>query len=159
MCRKIEDYFHARIARRLDGGWELRGFGSLRTVRVDNQLGWPDFEGSTGVIGVHPATSDSPQGARYVALSGAPSVTLLLQPDLPAVPHLLAANAAIVAWSREGRVLHFQLRGHLPVTLTVGACTPTGEVGGARVRLDAAKQTVVLTFSRPDTGKVILRCK
>src|SRR6185295_6201982 len=74
LCARIDDWFHVNLARRLDGNWELRGGGSLRTVRLDKRLGWPNIVDSQEVI----AVEDIPQG-RYVALSGAPSTILALQ--------------------------------------------------------------------------------
>jgi hypothetical protein len=156
-CAKIRDFFSARIARRLDGGWELRGFGSLRTVRIDDQLGFPNFDASVGVVGV--SAAPALPGARYVALSGAGSATLQLQAEPPRVPHLVAANAAVLNWSRAERVVDFRLRGHMPIHMTIGGCVAQTSVAAARTRVDAAHATVTLDFAGNDTGQVSLRCQ
>ena len=70
MVSKAEDFHRVTFARRIDGAWELRGLGTLRTLRLDRRLGWPDLNNSNGVAGV----TDSGPG-RYVALSGEPEVT------------------------------------------------------------------------------------
>ena len=85
------------FARRIDGAWELRGLGTLRTLRLDRRLGWPDLNNSSGVAGV----TDTGPG-RYVALSGEPEVTLALTSAKPAMPHLVSANAQVVSWKRDG---------------------------------------------------------
>jgi hypothetical protein len=154
MVQKIQDFQRVAIARRLDGGWELRNFGKLRTVRLDKRLGWPNIVDSVNVAGVE----DGPVG-RYVALSGEPTATLAIQGNRPSVPHLVSANAAIVSWQRDRETLKFQLRGHMPVEMTVGGCTPSGGVSRARVRVDQNKKTARLTFSGHDTGEVTLSCR
>ncbi|HEY0711558.1 MAG TPA: hypothetical protein VGF45_02720, partial [Polyangia bacterium] len=78
MVSKVEDFQRIALARRLDGGWEMRGFGNLRTVRLDKRLGWPNIADSSGVIGVQ----DLPQG-RYVSLAGNGPVTLAVQNNRP----------------------------------------------------------------------------
>ena len=52
MVPKVDDFFRATMARQLDGTWEVRGMGALRTVRLDKRLGWPELEDSSGVVGV-----------------------------------------------------------------------------------------------------------
>jgi hypothetical protein len=154
MVAKAIDFNNVTLARRLDGNWELRGFGSLRTVRLDKRLGWPNIVDSDNVIGVE----DAPQG-RYVALSPAGFATLALQANRPTVPHLVWANAPVVSWSRDREVVKFHLKGHVPVDLTVGGCGSPGAVGNARVRSDAGKRTARLTFASKDTREVTLSCR
>ncbi len=154
MVQRAEDFFRVTLARRLDGGWELRGFNTLRTVRLDKRLGWPNIVDSKGVAGVE----DLVQG-RYVALTGEGAASLAVQANRPTVPHLASANAAIVSWSRDRDVVKFQLKGHVPVDMTVAGCTPSGGVGGARVRVDNGKRTARLTFPATDTREVTLTCR
>jgi hypothetical protein len=154
-CARIEDYFRVNLARRLDGGWQLRGGTELRTVRLDKRLGWPNLAASSEVIGVE----DLVQG-RYVALSGARDVTLALQPERPALPHLVSANARVISWQSDGETLRFRLRGHLPVEMTLGGCAPTAAtLAGARMRVDSAQRTTRLTFTGADTREIALRCR
>ena len=63
--RKVEDFQHLTIARRLDGCYQVRGDGALTTLRVDNdsQLGAVDSGRSVGVSSVR----SLPQG-RFIGL-------------------------------------------------------------------------------------------
>jgi hypothetical protein len=63
--RKVEDFQHLTIARRLDGCWQLRSDGALTTLRIDHgsSIGAIDSARSTGVTSVR----SLPQG-RYIAL-------------------------------------------------------------------------------------------
>jgi hypothetical protein len=153
-CARIEDYFRVNLARRLDGNWELRSAGDLRTVRLDRRLGWPDLAQSHDVIGVQ----DIPQG-RYVALSGAQTVTLALQPNRPTVPHLISANAPVISWRRDHEIVRFHLKGHVPIDMTIGGCAPSGAISGARLRVDSSGQTTRLTFPGADTHDITLPCR
>ncbi len=155
MVAKVEDYHRVTFARRIDGAWELRGLGSLRTVRLDRRLGWPDFNNSVGVAGV----TDTGPG-RYVAFGGEPEVTLALTSQKPTLPHLVSANAAVVSWTRDRSKVTFRLKGHMPVNATIGGC-PSGEgvAGASRVRVDVARRTVRLSFPSNDTREVSLPCR
>jgi hypothetical protein len=154
MVTKVEDFQRVSVARRLDGNWELRGFGALRTIRFDKRLGWPNVADSTGVVGVQ----DLPQG-RYVSLAGNGPVVLAVQNNKPTVPHLVSANATLQSWSRERDTVRFRFKGHVPVEVTIGACTPAGAPGGARLRVDSGKRTARLNFSGLDTREVTVSCR
>ena len=96
MVAKVQDFYRVTMARRLDGAWELRGMGTLRTVRLDKRLGWPDMADSAGVVGrgrYRPRAATSPCRGRTratLALSAATG---------PAMPHLVSANATVQSWS------------------------------------------------------------
>jgi hypothetical protein len=155
MTAKATDFARARMARNLDGSWELRGLTALRTVRLDRRLGWPDLDASSGVVGVN----DIPQG-RYVSLSGEPSVRLALAATAPAGPHLVSANAPLRAWVRSSKRVGFRLRGGRPVEAVVGGCSPLGiAAGGARVRVDDKRRQVRLVFRESDSGQVVVECR
>jgi hypothetical protein len=78
-AKKVTDFQHLTLGRRLDGGWQVRGQGNLRTLRLPPELGWPDLSRSIGVKGV----SDQPQG-RYVSLQGTGNEVLYLTQNPPA---------------------------------------------------------------------------
>ena len=156
MCSKAADFFRVSLTRRLEGSWEIRGLGALRTVRLDKRLGWPAVGDSIGVVGVE----DSPSG-RYVALSGSQMATLALQSKKPTDPHLVYANAPLLSWSVDRGRVKFRLKGHMPVVMAVGGCSPSdgGGVSGARVRVDGGKRQVQLSFAGTDTREVTLSCR
>jgi hypothetical protein len=154
-AQRVVDFLPARLARRADGAWELRNLGTLRTVRLDEQLGWPDLERSINVVGVR----DTPQG-RYVALGPGEQTVLALTATPPQVPHLMSSNALVTSWSRSGDQLRFRLAGHLPVNVSIAACVAARPANlPAEVEVDAARRITRLRFAGTDTQEVRLSCR
>ncbi len=154
MYAKAVDWQRVTFARRIDGAWELRGLGALKTVRLDRRLGWPDLANSVGVAGVN----DTGPG-RYVAFSGEPEVTLALTTSKPSQPHIVSANAAIVSFTRDRSRITFRLKGHQPVQVAIGGCTSAeGVAGASRVRVDLPRRVVKLSFPSNDTHEVTMPC-
>ncbi|MCA1665318.1 MAG: hypothetical protein LC659_13820, partial [Myxococcales bacterium] len=154
---KVQELYRASWARRLDGGWQLRGARALRTARLDHALGWPDLSRSRGVAGV----SELPEG-RYVSFTGDVDPILYLTPAPPGGPYLESANAEIVHWDGRGDRTELRLRGHLPVELVVatGGRRCLVRAGGATVAgtaLDANRERY--RFSGSDTGEATLACQ
>jgi hypothetical protein len=145
-----------RMARRLDGSWELRGLSALRTLRLPESLGWPDLTRSVNVIGVR-AGADG----RFVSVLPGETVVLALSPQPPREPHLVSSNAKVVSWTRDGGVLRFRLRGHLPVELSVGGCAPVKPwlQPGVAVDVDRGARLTSLRFPETDTRDVVLNCE
>jgi hypothetical protein len=156
MAARVQDFQRALLARRWDGVWEIRGLTTLRTVRLDRRLGWPDLDASEGVVGER----ELDQG-RYVALAGLPTATLRLTTSAPSGPALAWANAPLVSWHRNGDAVTFRLRGHLPVNVSVAGCSPRApvKITGARVQIERAQSEVRLSFASTDTGLVTLPCR
>lgn len=75
--RKVEDFQHLTLARRLDGCWQVRSDGSLTTLRLDSDsgIGAIDSARSTSITSVR----SLPQG-RYVALDGSGRAVLCAAP-------------------------------------------------------------------------------
>jgi hypothetical protein len=155
MAARAADFQRVTFARRIDGAWELRGLGALKTVRLDRRLGWPDLANSVGVAGVN----DSGPG-RYVAFSGEPEATLALTSSKPAQPHIVSANAAVVSFTRDRSRITFRLKGHQPVQVAIGGCTSgDGVAGASRVRVDLPRRMVKLSFPGNDTREVTMPCR
>jgi hypothetical protein len=158
---KVDEYPRVRAARALDGSWEFRGMRALRTLRIDDRAGWPDLVRSVNVIGVR----DTPQG-RHVALGPGDKVVLAFQPNPPGEPHLMSANAPVIAWVRTATGLKFHLQGPLPVSMTIAACLADETSGadkssgsGVTIELDRARHLTRLHFASADTGDVEVLCK
>lgn len=75
--RKVEDFQHLTLARRLDGCWLVRSDGNLTTLRLDadSGIGAIDSARSVGITSVR----NLPQG-RYVALDGSGHAVLCASP-------------------------------------------------------------------------------
>jgi hypothetical protein len=152
---RAHDFHRVTFARRIDGAWELRNLGSLKTLRLDRRLGWPDLANSVGVAGVNDAGP-----GRYVALGAEPEITLALTSSKPTLPHLISANAGVVSWTRDRSRVTFQLKGHLPVKMSIGGCgSAEGVAGASRVQVDQARRIVRLSFPTNDTREVTLTCR
>jgi hypothetical protein len=155
----VRDFDGVALGRTLDGAWEVRGDGALRTLRLDPKQGhYPDLLRSRGVAGMR----DLPQG-RYVALDGSGRATLYLLEAAPSKPHLAWANARVARWteSRAGTVA-LRLTGHLPVRFAVAGAA------GRRCRLMTRAGTVhgqsqpgglqQFSLEAGDTGDASLTC-
>ncbi len=141
------------IARRLDGGWQIRGASQARTLRLPAALGWPDLRRSTGVAGVR----DLEQG-RYVALSGDPDVTLYLTSQAPAAPYLERANGRLTHWRRDADGLELALKA-ADVPLKVDLAGTQGcRVTAPRARQQATRDTLQLRFDTHESGRIRVTC-
>ncbi len=164
---RVEDFERLTLARRLDGHWQIRGLGALRTLRLAPEMGWPDLAHSRGVAGVR----DLPQG-RYVSLSGKSSALLSLTPQPPTTPYLQQANATVLYWQPEEpssdqpsqTSIQLRLQGHVPIHVAIAA---TRIAAGAACRiiwhgggLDGHLRDAAWHFSFPvtDTGEARLVC-
>lgn len=148
------NFYHLGIARRLDGAWQITGADSDRTLRVPKAMGWPDIGESNGVAGVR----NLPQG-RYVALTGADHVTLRLTQHKPRLPYLLKANGRITQWQRRGGDLQIRLHADVPLKFTLAnAASCHISAPGAHVVKTSALPNKTLTYTRKDSGDVVVHC-
>lgn len=154
MTERIRGFLSAELARRIDGTWEMRNLGALRSLRLDRRLGWPDPARSQGVAGVR---EDAP--GRFVNLASGSQVVLALGSDPPEEPHLLWANAALVSWSVDRHRVRFRLKGHVDVSLEIGGCSASGSARGGRIRRGSAPGTTRIDFRSRDTQEVSLSCR
>jgi len=113
---RMHGLYQASLAKRADGGWQIRGMDGLRTVRLAPELGWPDLRRSQGIAGVR----DLPQG-RYVHLSREQAV-LVLRDTRDTRPALEQANLPLQAWHYlDDRRVRLSFVGNLPLSFSVRA--------------------------------------
>ena len=122
-ARKVLD-FQDYVVARTPTGWRVRGTGALRTLRLPPTLGMPDLMRSRAVAGYR----DGAEG-RYLHLSAA-AAELVLDPLARRVPHLLSANARVIAYEAEAGRQRWRLEGEVPLEFTLSDAT------ACRVRLD-----------------------
>lgn len=157
--RIARGWYHAGVARRLAGGWQITGATDMRTLRLPKSLGWPDLQSSQNVAGVR----DLSQG-RYVALTGDQRVRLMVADDKPqaqdASPYIVKSNGRIKAWEQNGSELRLRVAAELkPLSLTLGGVagcsisTDSGDVGRAA---DGAR--AVISFDESAPGPVLVDC-
>jgi hypothetical protein len=111
---RAADAARVRVTRLLDGTWVLDHLGAVRTVRLDDRLGWPDLTRSRGVAGARALG----QG-RYVALSGDPTASLVFSGLTATGISLVDANASVSRWERTSGGIAVSLEGHEPVRFAV----------------------------------------
>ncbi|MES1932729.1 hypothetical protein T35B1_08969 [Salinisphaera shabanensis T35B1] len=151
--RIARNWYDVGVARTLDGGWQITGATQMRTLRVPEQLGWPDMRASRGVVGVR----DLVQG-RYVALSGEPRVTLRLANGAPSAPYVRRSNGRITQWKKQANEMSLEMASeYVPLEIELAG------VAGCRVSAQGASRrgggnTVTLRFNASTSGPVRIAC-
>jgi hypothetical protein len=117
---RVRDFYGVALARELDGqAWWIHGLGALRTVRLQESMGWPDLDRSPAVVSLR----DLPQG-RYVSFRPGGRAYLALASAPPSKPFVQGSNAEILdlrmkSQSRGRQRIGVRARGHVPVSLTI----------------------------------------
>ncbi|CAM3869985.1 endo alpha-1,4 polygalactosaminidase [Vreelandella rituensis] len=151
-----QNWYDLGIARRLDGGWQIRGATQTRTLRLPRAMGWPDMQRSQGVVGVR----EIDQG-RYVALSGDDQATLHLSPQVPRTAHLRRANGRVTQWQRDRN-------GHLRLQLVASQVpleVELGGIGACRVMAPQAQRSqtnaggLLLRYRASESGPIEVNCE
>ena len=154
-ARRVLEFRRASIALRLDGTWQFRGLGALRTVRVPSSLGSPDLDRSAGVVTVGQLGEE-----QYVSFGPGERPTLALADEPIRGIHLVWANAAVERWSSDGRSASLRLRGHEAVRFAAadpaGTCTLV--VHGRTLRPETADGISTFSLAGADTGEARLEC-
>ncbi|MGM0823107.1 MAG: bifunctional glycoside hydrolase 114/ polysaccharide deacetylase family protein [Pseudomonadota bacterium] len=147
-------WYHTGIAKRLDGGWQVKGANHVRTLRLPPAMGWPDLERSDGVAGVRDIAS-----GRYVALTGEGDATLFTTSVRPRTPHLRYANGRITTWhSRSPGELNFSLAAEqVPLKVELAA-TDNCQVSAPGARIEQRNSATLLAFDRADAERIEVRC-
>ena len=150
-------FYHASIARTLDGHWLVTELDGLRTLRLPKALGYPAAGAGSGVAGWR----DTDVG-RYLSLAGGQAdFSLVPQPETN-VPTLVDTNARVLRWRPEsGSRVRFELSGHEPITLAVRsrtACSVT-LASGATVRASSRSTTQTFHLKEDATGDAALVCR
>ena len=153
-ARKVEDFQRATLARTLDGGWELRRLGSLRTIRFDERLGWPELGSGSEVA----ALRELPQG-RYASFVPGDRVRVRFQAEPPRGPIRSGPNGRVLSQTRKGDELTLRLQAEVPLEASVGGC----QRGPARVvshRPHTVRHTdpgrTDFTFTGRESGDVVV---
>ena len=108
--RKVLDFNRMVIARDGDG-WLIHSGGALRTLRVPEGVALPDLTRSPGIAGYQDAAPGP-----YVHLADGNAQWRAGEDEGTG---LWTANARLSDFQRDGRTLHFSLRGYLPLAFTL----------------------------------------
>lgn len=152
--RIARNWYDVGVARTLDGGWQITGATQMRTLRLPESLGWPDLQGSNGVVGVR----DMEQG-RYVALSGAPHVTLQLRNGKRGDrPYVARSNGRVTHWNAGDGAIELEMQSAVvPLKIELGG-TAGCDVTAPQARRSASGDAVTLSYSGTDSGRVRIAC-
>lgn len=106
--QSVHDFNATSLSR--DGDtWQIRTGPALRTVRIDNAMGYPDLQRSQNIAGF------KQQGnVRYVHMSG-PEASLKLSQQAPTTPYLVEANGKLTQWRVSGNSQQARLEAHVPL--------------------------------------------
>jgi uncharacterized protein (TIGR01370 family) len=147
-------WYSTGIARRLDGGWQVRGADHMRTLRISSTMGWPDLGRSSGVAGVR----DIPSG-RYVALTGQGDAVVYFTPMAPSLPHLRHANGRIQAWqaTAPGRLSIRLAAEQVPLSVELAA-TQGCQVSAPGARQEQRGDSTFLRYRHARPERIEVTC-
>lgn len=113
-AQKVLDWRKTTITSK-SGGWLIRENGSVREVRIEQSMGYPNFKESRNIIGYADINAQ-----RYIHLGPAIESFLVLQESPPTEPYLVEANASVTKSEYIDGEMHLRFKGHLPITFTMG---------------------------------------
>ena len=154
--KKVNEFHNVTLSLRLDGGWDIRGLNTLRTLRSPTSSRWPDLERSKGVAGFR----DTPQG-RYLHLVPEHGHVLLYTTRKPPLsPYLLHSNGYIEEWQKSADGIHFHVHAHSPVELVIASRETKCIINWAGRTLEGQQQGHQWRFVFPvaDPGHATLAC-
>lgn len=101
--------FNATSLSRDGDAWQIRTGPALRTIRIDNAMGFPDLQRSRNIAGF------KQQGnVRYIHLTG-PEASLRLSQHAPTTPYLVETNGKLTQWHSSGNSLQARLEAYVPL--------------------------------------------
>jgi hypothetical protein len=150
-----QDYYRATLSRTLDGGWQFGRLRSLRTIRFEGALGWPDLDASPAVGSLR----ELPQG-RYATFLPESNNQIHFRAAPPERPHLCWSNARVTSLSHEGRRLTFTLSGHVAVRAAVAGC-PDAVItaDGKPVAVTQREGVASIALGGKESGRVVAECR
>lgn len=96
-CAAVEGFDAARLAQTQDGGFSIRGYGHMRTLRFDNEPRHVDLTRSDSVSGYYHAGT-----TLYVHLLPAERASVYLRNRPAQHPHLRLATVEVSAFATKG---------------------------------------------------------
>jgi len=97
-----------------NGGWVIRNNGTVKELRIEQSMGYPNLKESRNVVGYADINDQ-----RYIHLGPAIESFIRLQATAPQAPYLLEANAAVTKMEFIDGEMHLRFKGHMPVTFTM----------------------------------------
>ena len=121
-ARRANAFYQASLAKQPDGSWLINTAKYIHTLRLPEQLGWPDLHRSRGVAGYRKGVDGV-----YVSLSShRPVLYLQSKPDQHL--HLVESNAVVQGWQQHNKTSHISLLANVAIKFSVAPardCTLT----------------------------------
>jgi uncharacterized protein (TIGR01370 family) len=153
-AERAEDFYRATLARTLDGGWRWKGLRSLRTIRIEDALGWPEPSPTLASL------RQLPQGRYATFVAEGDAMEVHFRPEAPRLPHLAWANARVTRVTQQGARLVVDLSGHVPLKAGVAEC-PAAVVKafGHSVRVTERQGLAEFALRSHTSGRVVVECR
>ena len=143
--KKAQGFYQTAIAK-IEGGYEIRNSGYLRTVRFDKKV-MIDIAKSKGVAGftVH-------RNSTYVTLDSRKNQTIILNEN-PLVPYLIDSNGWVESVEKKANSYHFSLKANVKLEanfyLPKGCKVPSSKefkIKNRRLAITSTQKGVELVF-------------
>ena len=106
--KKVKDFYATSLAK-IEGGYEVRNDGHLRTLRVDREV-YINMKKSRGVAGfIHD------KGRTYITLDQQKEHTLIFSDQKPNHPYLIDANGWVERVEHRANSHTFKLKANMPI--------------------------------------------
>ena len=154
--KKVNDFHRVTLSGRAEGGWVIKGMGTLRTLRLPTSSPWPDLERSEGVVGFR----DTHQGRYLHLLPKEGQVLLHTTPEPPLSPYLLHSNGKVEEWQKTAEGIHFRLHAHTPLEVVIASPERKCAISWAGHTLEGQRhgQGWKFVFPLGDPGPATLVC-
>lgn len=112
---KVLDY-NQMIIGKTTTGWVIKNNGSLRELRIDKKMGFPDLLKSQNIIGFSDYLN-----TRYIHLGADTQSNLVFTSTAPTIAYLSNSNARIESWEWKNnfKTIDFTVQSDMPIEINI----------------------------------------
>ena len=149
--KKVRGFYRTAIGK-IEGGYEIRNSGFLRTVRFDNKVN-VDIEKSRGVAGFshHKETT-------YVTLDSKEKQTIILNKN-PSSPYLIDANGWVKLIKKEANSYRFTLESNVALDADFYLPKTCNILSSKEFKIKKLKDNVLFLSSTRKGVDVVFKCQ
>lgn len=149
-AKRAQALYETGLAQTLDGQWLITSSG-IQSIRLPHRLGTPVMKQSTIAGWEHS------EDGKYLILSQ-PRSTLTLSKNGDAGVRLKNANGQLVKWQRNGGVIHWALKTHVPLKLELANASACRIRGNTVLQQTRSNNTVRFTSRQAGQFRGELDC-
>lgn len=152
---KILDFNRISIVIRDDGGWQIRSHAALRELRAPLELGYPDLERSTNLVGYSVFNH-----MNYLHLGPAQQSIVYFSKKLANLPYLQTANGRVTKFERSAKGLLLHMQGYLPLQFVLNnmqGCQVQQEKTFLKAKQQSDNEKSFILTST-DSGDLYVKC-